>query len=246
MARARVLQYNALTGAGVLDLAPGRRAFTLQDWRGAQDPAVDQLVEVEQVGDRWSVTPLGAAALNMVRDKIGRRLGAQAQELWRALRARLGADVLLAYGLFAAATGWMEFAKLTFFVGVGASLYDLLGAVDQLNASKNRLWLFVAYASWLVPLAIKDARAWLSLAFPLTLLLLVLGDAWYQVHGDLGHHDDTLWRALSFKSGFYLALAAAVFLTARGCRRYWRDRHKARNQGQRNEHAGDGRQGPSQ
>jgi hypothetical protein len=218
------VQYDASTGTGVLDDQNGRRRFGRQHWHGPAAPTIQAIVEVEEKDGHLRVAPVSQAVLLRERfqdlrfrlERAAARLGPPGQtRLARWLRV-IGPEVWIAYGLFIAATSFLSFARISFYLGLGASLDDLLGALDRIKGTSYCVWMYVVYASFLIPLFWHDARSWLALTLPLAFMVLLLGVSWYQIHDGLGPFDGNVWSALTLKAGFFLAYASAAFLAWRG------------------------------
>jgi hypothetical protein len=168
------------------------------------------------------------------------------KQLSRKIVATLGMATLAGYAAFFVSTAVLPFGS----VGVpglrkGVSVYSLLSHWDGVAATSHTVWLYLALASFLIPVFVKKREAFLSLFLP---LLFTLGLCWaiYSKYSDmvdpiiqnaklmLGENANPAVQEMvnrqldqySFANvvklglGFYAQIGSAIFLAWVGFRKY--------------------------
>lgn len=138
-----------------------------------------------------------------------------------------GRNLLIAYVAFLLGTLAFNAISITFFgASQGKPLYDLATLLSQMGGAGGvKLLLLLGYASIAVPYFWRVRRGWLALGLP---LLAVLWALWSGVHavsgmsGGFGGGNDGpgFFDLFSFGFGFYLSLAAALYLAVTGFKRF--------------------------
>ncbi|SDE39941.1 hypothetical protein [Paraburkholderia lycopersici] len=161
--------------------------------------------------------------------------------------ANLAAIALLALGWFAFDTISIRITSVS---SIGLTFYDMLRALHSMNdiaglegatrgsAGFYGLLAWASLALCVAPFFVDARRLWLGLASPLAFGLAVAAGLYWKISTAMsalaGGNDEVsqlasgyarelaaeMFKALSFGFGFYLALAASVFLAVRGVMRY--------------------------
>ena len=219
--RGRILQYNGSDGSGIVVVDGQQHKFTIATWQGDTAPAVGKTVDVVLVdGGVQTVTLIGDDVL--LREKTAEltgKLGGLVSGLTKSggggsIVARYGKPLLIAYGVFFIGSLFFHFISMEMFgTSQGKSLFDLSSGLSQAGGGGGiKLLVLLAYLSIVVPFVWPDKRAWLALLLP----LLSVAWAFVSVRRSMG----PMAELFSYGIGFYLSIAAALYMAVIGLKRF--------------------------
>ena len=226
--RGKILQYNGSDGSGIVVVEGQQHKFSIASWKGDVAPAVGKTVEVVLAdGAVQSVTLVGDDVL--LREKTAEltgKLGGLVGSLTKggggaggggggaSIIAKYGQALLIAYAVFFIGSLFFHFISMQMFgMSQGKSLFDLSSQLSQSGGGGGvKLLVLLAYVSIAVPFFWPDKRAWLVLLLP---LLSVLWGFW-SVRRAMG----PMAELFSYGIGFYLTIAASLFIAALAFKRF--------------------------
>lgn len=131
-----------------------------------------------------------------------------------AILAKYGRAILIAFGVFLIGSLFLDFISMGMFgMKQGRTLFDLGGQLSQTGGGGGiKLLVLLAYLSIAVPFFWADKRAWLLLLLPLVSVLW----AFWQVRRSMG----PMAELFSYGIGFYVTIAAGLFLAAAAFKRF--------------------------
>ncbi|HEX5004119.1 MAG TPA: hypothetical protein VFV65_02330 [Gemmatimonadales bacterium] len=237
--RGKILQYNGNDGTGTIVAGGEQHRFALGDWKGDAVPAVGKAVEFSLVEGRvQSVTLVSDDVL--MREKaseIGGKLGGLVGGLGGSL-ARAGADggggalagsivdrygrgTLAAYAAFLVGTTMFQAISIAM-LGAGWTMFQLAGFLSMVGGGGGiKMLLTFSYLSIAVPLVWRDRRAWLALLLPLLTVVWAVIRALSASSG--GGGGSGLGPGDFGVLGFYMPMAAAIYLGLTGFRKFAAD-----------------------
>lgn len=179
--RAKIIQYNASAGTGIVASIDGRqRDFTIRQWRSDTAPAPGQTIAVTlddngALSTIVTVPPdvLAREKAGQIAQQLGAQLSAAGAEGGLARRAleTLSVPVVVSYAVYLVSTTMLDAVsiRMMFFGTQGVSLWNISAMSG--GGGLTRLLLLLAFGSILVPVFWRDRRAWFALLLPLTPLL---------------------------------------------------------------------------
>jgi hypothetical protein len=248
--RGRILQYNGNDGTGVIVADGQQYAFNISLWKGNIAPVVGKTVEVAMAnGLIQSTIPVADDVLLKekaaeLKDRFGGLVGGLGASLAKGgdgssgssaatampsisgsgIVSHYGRNVLIAYVAFLLGTIAFNAISISFFgVSQGKPLYDLAELLSQMGGAGGvKLLLLLSYVGIAVPYFWRDRRGWLALCLPLLAVLWALWSGFHAVSGASGGSGDGpgFFDFFSFGFGFYLSLAAAIYLALAGFRKF--------------------------
>jgi hypothetical protein len=244
--RGRVLQYNGNDGSGVIVADGQQYAFNISLWKGNNAPAVGKTVEVVMAnGLIQSTIPVADDVLLKekaaeLKDRFGGLVGGLGASVGKSgdgtvaaaapalsgsgIVQHYGRNVLIAYVAFLLGTIVFNAISISFFgVSQGKPLYDLAELLSQMGGAGGvKFLLLLGYAGIAAPWFWRDRRSWLALCVPLLAVLWAVWTGFHAVSGVGGSGGDGpgFFDFFSFGFGFYLSLAAAIYLAMAGFKRF--------------------------
>jgi hypothetical protein len=243
--RGRILQYNGNDGSGVIVADGQQYAFNISLWKGNIAPVVGKTVEVAMAnGLIQSTIPVADDVLLKekaaeLKGRFGGLVGGLGASLAKggdgtaaatapAISASglvqfYGRNTLIAYVAFLLGTIAFNAISISFFgMSQGKPLYDLAELLSQMGGAGGvKLLLLLSYVGIAVPYFWRDRRGWLALCLPLLAVLWALWAGFHATSGmSSGGDGPGFFDLFSFGFGFYLSLAAAVYLALAGFRKF--------------------------
>lgn len=228
--RGKILQYNGNDGTGIVVVNDQQHKFAIASWKGSAAPAVGKTVEVELAdGAVASITLVGDDVL--LREKTAEltgKLGGFVSDLTKSAGTSAGASgggagniiekfgkpVLGSYVVFLIGTTMLNTMVMKMFgQSEGRPMFSMADQLAQAGGGGGmKGLLFLAYASFVVPLVWKDKRAWLALLLPIVAVLWAM----YSIQKAMG----PMSGLVSYGIGFYVSLAAAAVIGLMGIKKF--------------------------
>lgn len=240
MKRGKIVQYDGAKGAGIAVVDGQQLSFDISQWQGSDAPALNGLVQVvEQDGGVTSISPVSdGAVLKEQTQAVQQQVQEHGKRIYEQVTATYGLPSTVAYGLFVITIYMLSFVSMKVFMASNSltlsQLVSQLGMTGQSSLAGPLFWL--ALLAPMAPFFVKHKAAWLGLAAPALLVVLVGFNLWseYQsqaetmnkmksAFGSFGGGDAlqaSFSNMFSFGIGFYLALAASAYLAYVGITRY--------------------------
>lgn len=237
--RGKILQYNGNDGTGTIVAGGEQHRFALAEWKGDAVPAVGKAVEFSLAEGRVQSATLVSDDVLMrekaseIGGKLGGLVGGLGSSLVQAgsdggggalagsIVDRYGRATLGAYAAFLIGTTMFEAISIAM-LGAGWTMFQLAGFLSMVGGGGGiKTLLILSYISIGVPLVWRDRRAWLALLIPLATVAWAVVRAVSASGGPgggagLGPGDFGIL-------GFYLPMAAAVYLGLTGFRKFASD-----------------------
>jgi hypothetical protein len=226
--RGKILQYNGNDGTGIIVADGQQHRFSIANWKGETAPAVGKTVEVTMAdGQVQNVMLVGDDVLmrekaSEIGGKLGGLVGGLASgaggggNVGASIVELYGVPTLAAYGVFLIGTTMFKAVSVAI-MGMGWTMWQLASFLSAFGAGGGiKMLLILSYLSILVPFFWRDKRAWLALLLPLLTMVWSVIRALTSGGGGDGGVGLGSFGIL----GFWLPLAAAVYLGLVGFRKF--------------------------
>ena len=229
--RGKILQYNGSDGRGIIVIDGVQHQFGIAAWKGDTAPVVGKTVDVTVAnGQVESVALVGDDVL--LKEKTAEltgKLGAIVGDLSKGGAAGAGGTImgfygrnlLIAYVVFLLGTIFFNAISINFLgTSQGQPLWDLAKMMDAFGGAGGiKAGLLLSYVSFAVPFFWRDKRAWLTQLLPVLTVLYALYKGTRMMGGmGGGEGGPGLFDILGL--GFYISLAAAVYIALAAFKKY--------------------------
>lgn len=231
--RGTILAYDGATGKGIVSASGEKFPFDIAQWSSDHVPKVGAAVDVARGDDGGvTITPVAAAADMVSKINVAAVTGFIQRDA-KEMAVKVGLPVIAAYLVFFFGSiifkmGELKFVNFGQVIVLDATYFQIIGFSGFL-----RLLFILSLLSIAVPYFWKDSRAWLAYIMPLVVLILspmFAGSSRLEPHLNelarekVGSAASYLLKteptSAGFSFGFYLMIAAAIYLAWLGFRRF--------------------------